>query len=246
MLSIFICEDDEAQRSKVETMIKNYIMIEEFDMELTLSTSNPYDIINYLDSHRDVRGVYFLDVDLGHDINGIQLGSYIREKDIDGKIIFITTHSELLVLTFTYKVEAMDYILKDDTDVIQKRIYGALEQAQKHYQSGVNPEKNRIKLTVGNQVRVFPLEDIMFIETSSIPHKLTLHLTNGTIDFYGKINEMESLALSMFRTHKSYVINTDKIKTLDKANREITMINGEICLLSVRQLKKLETTIMSK
>lgn len=246
MLSIFICEDDEAQRSKVETMIKNYIMIDNFDMELKLSTNNPYEIINFLDNHADVRGVYFLDVDLGCDINGIQLGSHIREKDLDGKIIFITTHSELLVLTFTYKVEALDYILKDDSDVIQKRIYSALKQAQKHCQSDVTPEKNRIKLKVGSQVRVFPLEDIMFIETSSIPHKLTLHLTNSTIDFYGKINEMESLAPVMFRAHKSYVLNTDKIDTIDKSNREITMINGETCLLSVRQLKKLETTIMRK
>lgn len=246
MLSIFICEDDKIQRSQIETMIKKYIMIEEFDMKVVLSTNNPYDIISFLDSHSTTRGVYFLDVDLGYDINGIQLGSYIREKDINGKIIFITTHSELLFLTFTYKVEAMDYILKDDSDIIQKRIYDALKQAQKHYQSDTAIEKNRIKLKIGNQVRMFPLEDVMFIETSPVPHKLTLHLINGTIDFYGKINEIESMASVMFRTHKSYVININNIKTIDKSNREITMINGETCLLSIRQLKKLEITIMNK
>lgn len=240
MLSVFICEDDEAQRSKIEMMIRNYIMIEEFDMELTLSTDNPYDIINYLDSHMNTRGVYFLDVDLGCDIDGIQLGSYIREKDIDGKIIFITTHSELLVLTFTYRVEALDYIVKDDTDSVSERVYEALKQSQKHYQSSSTPEKNRITLKIGNQIRVFSLEDIMFIETSPTPHKLTLHLTNSVIDFYGKINEMEALAPVLFRTHKSYVLNVQNIKTIDKTNREITMINGESCLLSTRQLKKLE------
>lgn len=240
MLSIFICEDDPIQRSKIETIIRNYIMIDELDMELTLSSSNPYDLITYLETHSNVRGVYFLDVDLGSDINGIQLGSYIREKDLDGKIIFITTHSELLVLTFTYQVEAMDYILKDDTDAIQKRIYAALKQAQKHYHIENRQEKKRIKLKIGNQVRVFPLEDVLFIETSPMPHKLILHLTNSSLDFYGKINEIEILSPVMFRVHKSYVVNTENIKSIDKTNREIIMINGETCLLSIRQLKKLE------
>lgn len=246
MLSIFICEDNDIQRSNIEAIIKNYIMIEEFDMELTLSTSNPYDIINFLDENPRVRGIYFLDVDLGYDINGIQLGSQIREKDIDGKIIFITTHSELLILTFTYKVEAMDYILKDDTDIIKKRIYEALKQAQKHYHTETMIEKNRIKLKVGSQIRIFPTEDVVFIETSPIPHKLTLHLTSSTLNFYGKINEMTALSPVMFRSHKSYIINIENIKSIDKTNREITMNNGETCLLSVRQLKKLEITIMNK
>lgn len=243
MLSVFICEDDDAQRSKIESIIKNYIMIEEFDMAITLSTHNPYDIINYLDNHPNAKGVYFLDVDLGHDLTGIQLGSYIREKDLDGKIIFITTHSELLILTFTYKVEALDYILKDDVDIVQQRIYEALLQAQKHYQTGTVPEKNRLKLKIGSQVRIFSLEDIMFIETSPIPHRLILHLKNSTLDFYGKINEIDKLSPDMFRTHKSYVVNTKNIQSIDKINREIFMINGETCLLSVRQLKKLEVRL---
>lgn len=246
MLSIFICEDNDIQRYKVETIIKNYIMIEDFDMELTLSTNNPYDIINYLDDNPSVKGVYFLDVDLGHDINGIQLGSQIREKDIDGKIIFITSHSELLILTFTYKVEAMDYILKDDTDIVKKRIQESLKQAQKHHQLVDKVDKNQIKLKIGNQIRVFPLDDIMFIETSSVPHKLILHLTNSTLNFYGKINEMTALSPVMFRSHKSYIVNTENIKSINKTNREITMVNDENCLLSIRQLKKLEATIMSK
>lgn len=221
-------------------------MIEEYDMGLTLSTGNPYEILHYLDSNKKIQGVYFLDVDLGSDINGIQLGSFIRERDTEGKIVFITTHSELLALTFTHKVEALDYIIKDDTESLNERIHGVLDHAQKHYQHGKNNGAKTINLKVGNQIRVFPLTEVMFIETSSTPHILTLHLTNSTIDFYGKMNQLESLSRALFRAHKSYTINIDNIKKIDKTNREITMVNGEICLLSVRQLKKLEATLMSK
>ncbi len=244
MLSIFICENDSAQRSKIELIIKNYIMIEELDMELVLSTNNPYDIMDYLNHNRNVKGIYFLDVDLGYDINGIQLGSYIREKNLDVKIVFITTHSELLYLTFTYKVEAMDYILKDDDDVVKSKIISSLIHAQKHYHSDI--KINRVKLKIGNQFRFFQIEDIIYFETSSTPHKLIMHLNNSTIDFYGKINEMESIDSVMLRVHKSYVINVENIKLIDKSKREIIMSNGDICLLSTRQIKRLESTIMSK
>lgn len=246
MLPVFICEDNNEQRSKLETIIRNYIMIEEYDMELVLSTNNPQHIIDYLTNQKVAQGIYFLDVDLGYEINGIQLGSYIRDKDTEGKIIFITTHSELLMLTFTYKVEALDYIIKDDTDSIKDRIHGALQQAQKHAQQGHSNGVKSINLKIGSQIRVFSLEDVMFIETSPTPHKLTLHLANSTIDFYGKINETESLAPSLVRVHKSYVINSDNIKSVDKIAREVTMLNGEVCLLSVRQLKKLEKVLLSE
>ena len=51
-------------------------------------------------------GIYFLDVDLKSDINGIKLGSKIREKDTRGFIIFTTTHLEMSYFAFKYKVEA--------------------------------------------------------------------------------------------------------------------------------------------
>lgn len=243
MLAVFICEDDPAQRARMEKIITDYIMIENFDMELTLSTSDPYDILTYLEHSPGTRGVYFLDVDLGQDINGIQLGAYIRDKDLNGKIVFITTHSELLVLTFTYKVEAMDYILKDNPTVIQTKVYEALIQAQKHYQREDKLDHQRIKLTIANQVRVFPLDDVMFIETSPTPHKLVLHLTNSTVEFYGKITDMPQQSPYLLISHKSYVVNIQNIRRIDKTNRKLTMKNGEHSFYSIRKLKQIEEAL---
>lgn len=38
MVDIFICEDDQQQKEKITNYIKNYIMIEQLDMRITLST----------------------------------------------------------------------------------------------------------------------------------------------------------------------------------------------------------------
>ncbi|MGX7025953.1 LytR/AlgR family response regulator transcription factor [Vagococcus hydrophili] len=240
MLPIFICENDPVQKKRFEDIIKKFIMIEDYDMKIELSTNNPYEILSYLDNHENIRGAYFLDIDLGKEINGIQLGSKIRKKDVFGRIIFVTTHSELMSLTFTYKVEAMDYIVKDNPEKIQRKIQDCLKRINDHYTSETIQEKDRIKLKINNQIRVFPLEEVLFFETTELSHKIKLHLINNRIEFYGNLGELETLSNKFVRIHKSYLINEDNIMTVDPKKREVIMVNGESCLVSVRKMKLLK------
>lgn len=246
MLDVFICEDQESQRRKLESMIERYILIEELEMKLTLSTDDPMELLQYLEEHPTTVGVYFLDVDLGAEINGIQLGSKIRNLCVDGKIIFITTHSELLPLTFKYKVEAMDYILKDKPKEIQIRVQEALDQAQRHYTSENKISDQRIRIEVGNQVRLFDPDEVLFFETSSNSHKLILHLINGSLEFYGKLTEVEELSDAFLRVHRSFVVNQKNITHIDRKNHLISFINGEHCLVSTRKIKPLERALKMK
>ena len=41
----------------------------------------------------------------------------------------MTSHSEMSLLTFQYKVEALDFIVKDDPQNIQRRIAECMEKA---------------------------------------------------------------------------------------------------------------------
>jgi len=239
MVPIFICENDPIQRNRLEDIIKKYTMIEDYDMVITLSTDNPYEILDYLDNNENTRGGYFLDVDLGQDINGIQLGAEIRRKDVFSRIVFVTTHSELMSLTFTYKVEAMDYIVKDEPENIQRKVRGCLKQINDYYTSETTKEEDRIKLKINNQIRVFTLKDIMFFETTEVSHKIKLHLTNNRVELYGNLGELEAFSNSFIRVHKSYLINKDNIASIDKKKREVTMVNGEVTLISVRKVKLL-------
>ena len=50
MLNVFICEDNTIERNKFEKIIKDIIMIENLDMDVSLSTGNPEDILSYLDN----------------------------------------------------------------------------------------------------------------------------------------------------------------------------------------------------
>ncbi len=132
MLRIFVCEDNKEQRERFAKIIQDITMIENLDMELTLTTAKPDDILNYL-SENDVSGLYFLDIDLKSSMNGIELAAKIREYDPRGFIVFVTTHSEMSYLTFIYKVEAMDYIIKDNYSNIKDRIHQCIINAHKKY-----------------------------------------------------------------------------------------------------------------
>lgn len=66
-------------------------------------------------------------------MNGLVLANKIREYDSRGFIIFITSHSEMSFLTFKYKVEALDFILKDHPQYLQQQICECMEHVVQKY-----------------------------------------------------------------------------------------------------------------
>lgn len=240
MLEIFICEDNVAQRNHLEQLIQQTILLNDWEMTLRLSTGNPLEILNYLKEQPQTHGVYFLDVDLNTEMDGIQLGATIRNQNPHGKIIFITTHDELLPLTFQYKVEAMDYIAKDNQDEMKQRVTAALRQAYQHYVTTSQRLEEPIRFEIGSQVRFIDCSEVMFIETTpGNSHKLILHLRNGSVSFLGNLKEIEQLSPAFYRVHKSFVANKQNIREIDQLNRELIFSNGEKCFVGRRQLKQL-------
>lgn len=239
MLKVFICEDNNLQRESVEKVVNNIITIESLDMEIALSTHSPKDILSYLKSNKG-RGLYFLDVDLKDDINGIQLAEKIREYDPRGFIVFITTHSEICGLTFQYKVEAMDYIIKNSSLDVDSRIKECILNANKKYSIDIGDIKKNFTFKIEDRTISMEYDDIIYFETSSTIHKVIIHSINRQVEFYGKIKDIESkLDDRFYRCHRSYLINKNNIKEVNAKERKVFMINEEQCLVSSRKLKDL-------
>lgn len=238
MLKIFICEDNNEYRKEVEKIIENILIIENYDIEIKKIYRESNEILNSIDRVNET-GIYFLDIDLGTDINGIELASKIREIDPTGFIVFITTHGEMSWLTFKYKVEAMDYIIKEEVENLNEKLHECIKEAIKRYE--INKDENKIFVAKSRDkvIRV-QYEEIMFFETSQTIHKVKLHSVNRQVEFYAKMKDLEKEVGDKFvRCHNSYLINKDKIKEIDIKNRTITMSNGETCLVSDKGMKLL-------
>lgn len=239
MLSLFICEDDPLQKKSIETIIKNYLLMKNYPLQLVLSSTKPTDILTYLAEHKDITGLYFLDVHLNADLTGIELAEKIRKYDSNGKIVFITIHDELLPLTFSYRVEALDYIVKSSTTTVQKKIQECIEVAYQRYLSSAK-ENTFFQAKVGTQVKYIDSRDILFFETTATPHKLKAHLKNGSFEFYSSIKYLDKEYSTFFRCHKSFVINKQNIQEIDSKNRQILLNNGQTCPISIKALRTLK------
>lgn len=239
MLKVFICEDDNKQLKQVNKYIENVISYEDLDIEISLSTNNPYDILFFL-KNNSVNGLYFLDVDLKTSINGIELAEQIRKYDPRGFIVFITTHSEMSHLTFKYKVEAMDYIIKDDYREVKNRIKECILNAYSKYISLYNDVQKVFIIEDDGRTINVKYDNILFFETSHTPHKIILHAKNRRIEFYGNLKNIEKeLDERFYRCHESFIVNRDNIKQVNKTKRIISMVNGQECVASIRGLRKL-------
>lgn len=239
MIKVFICEDNKRQREKFTKTIENSIIIENFDMEVALSTENPDDIIIYL-KNNNVSGLYFLDVDLKSNINGIKLAELIREYDPRGFIVFVTTHAEMSYLTFIYKVEAMDYIIKDNYQNVNARIHQCIINANKKYTSKTTALQKNFNIKAKDKIINVEYDKILFFETSTIIHKVILHAIDRQIEFYSNMKSIEeNLDDRFYRCHRSFLVNKDNIKEIDISNKIIKMINDETCQASTRLIKGL-------
>lgn len=239
MLSIIVCEDNKEQRKRITKFIEDSIMIENLDMKIDLSTESPDEIIDYLKKNK-ISGLYFLDVDLNSDINGIKLAEMIREYDPRGFIVFVTTHAEMSYLTFIYKVEAMDYIIKDNPENIRERIHQCILNAHKKYSLKATELQKNFTIKVDDKIINIEYNKILFFETSNIIHKILLHAVDRQIEFYAKMKDIESkLDDRFYRCHRSFLVNKDNIKEIDKNARVVHMINGQQCFVATRLLKGL-------
>jgi two-component system response regulator AgrA len=158
-----------------------------------------------------------LDVELESKINGIELAKIIRTLDSMGYIVFITSHVELTMLTFQYKVQAMDYIAKDDFNNVKDKIIECIKEAYNDYKNINTKRTSAISISVGNKVVYFNLNDILFFETTIKDHKIRIHTCDEQVEFYGTLREIEKIvSIDYYKTHRSYLVNTKKLRLLIK------------------------------
>lgn len=240
MIDIYICEDIQKQRERIAYYVETAIMIEEYDMELKLATDDAGAFLQAVKKSKNT-GLYFLDIDLGSGKNGLELAREIREYDPRGFIVFVTSHSEMSLLTFQYKVEALDFIVKDDPQNIQRRIAECMEKAIQRSENISRGEGRTLTIVRGGQRIRLKQDEILFFETSVNEHKLIVHTGQKSMEFSGKIREIEQEAGEDFlRCHRSYLINKKNVKEVDYSNKIIRMKDGSECPIASRMLSQVK------
>lgn len=232
MLKVYICEDNDMQRERMSTFVDDILGEEDLDMEKAVVTGNPYEIIDAI-SIASEAGVFFLDVDLQTDINGLELAKRIRELQPRCFIVFVTTHSEMAFMTFSYRVEAMDFIIKDNIEELKSRVHQCMIQASER--SKISAQKKYYSIKIGDNIRVIPYDGIVYFEAATDSRKIILHTQDAIYEFSGKLKDIEeNVDETFYRCHRAFIINRNYIKDVDKEKRIVYLTNGDNCPMSVR------------
>lgn len=240
MIDVYICEDNQNQLNLFKKYITNTIIIEGMDMKIALTTSDPHELLQKILTAENT-GLFFLDIDLKSDMDGLALAQRIRQIQPRCFIIFITSHSEMSFLTFQYKVEALDFIIKDTQEHIKSKIHECLLDVEQKYTSLNNGINRAFVIHQNDRCITIDYNDIICFETSANIHKVLLHAKKRVIEFSGQLKEVEKqLDYRFYRCHRSYIINRDNITEVDFTTLTVSMNNGETVPVSVRLKKGLK------
>ena len=235
MLSIIVLEDDALQRHRVSRLLDEAVEESKAVVDGITFYEQGQELLD-TDSGKSM--VYLLDIDLKNQTKqGLDIGLEIRKEDLKAQIAFVTAYSEFMPLTFRYKIQALDFVDKSMDDVDLKR---ALVELLDFAQSQVEQETKAQSLTVKtdkNDVNL-PYEDILYIETAPVPHKLIAHTKLNLVEFYGKIAEVAKLDDIFFQTHRSFVVNISNVASVDRTANMVFFEGDESCLLSRTRKKE--------
>lgn len=234
MQRILICEDQKPILDKIETIAQNYVMIENLAMEVTLACVNPEELLHAVKENLHIGDLYFLDIDLKHKLSGMILAQKIRKLDPEAKIVFITTHAELAMLTFQFQIEALDFIIKDESEQLKQRIISCIQTAHERYLHHPLTNENYFTVEIHNRIEKFAYNEIIFITTAKTAHKLSIHTINRVVEFYGEFQDAVDEKKGLVRCHRSYIVNLNHVVSFDIPARRLYMQNGELCPVSIR------------
>lgn len=195
-MNCIIVDDEYPSREELKYFIKNFSNIkimEEFDDSIKA--------LEYIQQNKP--DIIFLDINMPK-LDGMALGKIINHFPKHSLIIFITAHKDYAVDAF--EIEAYDYILKPFSE---ERIVNTLKKIEKC--TDKKCINNKITLWKDNKMIVRRIVDISYCEARE--RETLIYISGAQYNINCSISEFyKRLPKELFfRSHRSYIINTDKI-----------------------------------
>lgn len=246
MLDIYLCEDNRKQLQKWKKIVENYILMSVEECALRCAVIRPQDLLTIRKEFSHT-GLYFLDIDLQSSIDGLELAQEIRKLDPRGYIVFITTHSEMNMLTFRYKIEAMDFILKDEADILPHRICDCIKTAIENQASHIKNNHHLLTMKGNGDFYTIDQNDVVCIKTTGLPRKIVIHTTYGIYQVNGVLKELsEFLEPSFFQCSRSTIVKLERIKEYQVNRNLLILDNNEAIQVSIRMAGKLKKLLKTR
>lgn len=213
-MNIAICDDNPKIIGQLETLLLSFFEhdLNQFNYEAFLSGES---LVDHLTKEESSFQIYLLDVEM-KSLDGFEVARFIRERDQQAIIIFITSHVEWMPEAF--EVNAFHYLIKPIDELKVKQVLTkAMEQ--------LSLRKMILQFTIQKKVYTVYLGEVEYFE--SMKRKMIIHLKNGEeYEYYGTMKEViDKVSTQLFtQVHHSFVVNMDYVQM--KSGETIVLQSG--------------------
>ena len=221
--------DDNIQDAE---MLKEMIISELKDIQLNIMTAdNIMNAKKFMNKHISI---FFLDIELENEVNGIEFAKYINQTYPEAKIIFITAHIKYCEEIFSVKPSG--FVVKPfSVEKVKKAFDNLTKKCGQDYLI-INSSKNNI-LKIS-------LNDIAYIEN-----------TDRNLTFYNFKDEKQHILNLKFsdieknlphyfvRSHHSFFVNLNSVSSIQRYH--FILMNKKLIPIAQRRFIKAKNQLIS-
>lgn len=232
MFKFIIVEDMEEFSEKIVNIIHSFSIQHKVEVEIEKFSDYTNKLKKLITNDKYFK-IYILDIELNNDkgVNGIQIANFIRKHDNKSLIIFITDYfteysmdmleSKIMFLKFISKKS--DY--KKELPILFK------EQILNKYRTNI------LVIQTKSMLYRFEAHSLLYVKIENRKSKFVLDYM--TFESSKQLQQIQDMVDNRFiLSHKSCLVNTDRISKIDTKNRIIYFDNGmQTDVVSARYLK---------
>ena len=217
-MHIAIVEDEQEQRDLLQSYIQQYS--KENGMSFSVEAFADGRIL--IDGYSSQYDIILLDIELPG-MNGMEIAEYIRTKDDDVVLMFITNMAQYAV--GGYSVGALDFVLKPiNYYTFSVRFERAIHRAQKR-------ESGQVLLNLPDAVKRISTREIYYVEVQN--RMLHYHTEEGEFVLRGTMQQAEQQLerYHFVRCNHWYLVN---LRHVTEVRRDTVIVAGQELEISRR------------
>lgn len=242
-ITAIIVDDEESARSILANLLARFCP----NVKVLGSYANVESAVHSINALKPQ--LVFLDIEMPN-YSGFEIVNFFEKVDFE--MVFITAYDKYAIRAF--EVSAVDYLLKPiDID----RLKEAVQRVEKRLGQGSSFDQelltealqaktvSRISVSIKGYQTILEVVDIVAIEASeSYSH---IHTVDGGQHLVSKnLKHFETLLAdnsNFFRSHKSWIVNLDKMEKYQRSTGDIVLSGGLVAKLSKYRKEEFENAV---
>lgn len=227
-MKVAICDDDILMTSEIEETLLKIAKKEKIKIDIEVFLDGK-DLKSSIDQDIEYQIIY-LDIEMKN-MDGIETARYIRKKDYNTLIIYVSGYEEYLKELF--EVEPFRFLSKPlDKEKFEKYFIDAYNRLQL--------EKEILTIQFKKEFYCIPIGQIIYFKSNK--RYIYVITENREYTFYGKLSEierqMENSGNIFLRVHQSYLVNYKFVERISSI--KVKMYNGKELPVSEDRQKTLK------